>query len=66
MKKITLKELPFETQFYWQGVRYKQLLRPKTQRGNFSVYCYPSNDIQARSIEISSTEVVKPVVKVFA
>ncbi len=63
-KKVLLKEIPYETQFYWKGKRYKQLIRPKQPKGSFTIVCYPIKEPFAEWVTMPAGRVIKPVVKV--
>jgi hypothetical protein len=60
---IRLRDIEYQTQFYWKGDRYKQVIRPKTKKKVFSVTCRRARDPMAPWVQMPSGRVVKPVVR---
>lgn len=60
---MKLKELDYQTEFYWKGTRYRQLIRPKKPKGKFKVTCFVSGDWGGDLIDMPSGREVKPVIK---
>jgi len=64
---MMLKELSFETDFFWKGKRYTQVIRSKkTKRkfkGAFSVVCRLTRDPCGEWIDMPAGRKVKPVIK---
>lgn len=63
-KKVLLKEIPYEMQFYWKGKRYKQIIRPKNPKGKFVVVCYPVKEPCSDYINMPAGRIIKPVITV--
>ena len=57
---MTLKQLLYETDFYWKGVRYTQVIRPKSSKGRFVIVCRPARG-QGKWIDMPWDTEVKPV-----
>lgn len=60
---MKLKDVPYRYDFYWNGERYKQVLRPKFQRGKFNVVCRLLSDPYSKWVDMPSGRQVKPVVR---
>lgn len=59
-----LKDIPYKTEFYWKGKRYKQFMRPKHPTGKFTVICYLARSPDNEYIDMPSGRLIKPVVRV--
>lgn len=57
---MKLRELSYKTEFFWEGVRYTQVIRPKFPLGKFIVVCRPSRD-QGKWVDMPANREVKPV-----
>jgi len=59
-----LEDIPYETEFYWEGERYRQFLRPKHPKGKFTVICYLAKSMDSERVDMPSGRLIKPVVRV--
>lgn len=61
---MIIGEIPYTTQFYWKGVRYKQVIRPKGLYGKgFTVVCVEAKSPLKPWVDMPSGRTVKPVVR---
>jgi hypothetical protein len=60
---ITIKDIPYEQQFYWKGVRYKQIIRPKNPEGKFHIYAYDVSSGNSEWLKMPSGRKIKPVTR---
>jgi len=60
---MKLKDIDYQTEFYWKGKRYKQLIRPKKPKGKFSVVCCLSPTWGEEWVRMPGGREVKPVIK---
>jgi len=60
---MTLGEIHYESDFYKDGKRYKQLIRVKHPRGVHSVVCCTGPQYEV-IVDVLSTENIKPVVRI--
>lgn len=61
---VSIKDLSYKQDFYWNGVRYRQLIRPKCPRGPFKIYACDVSVANYGAIEMPSCRKVKPVMRV--
>jgi len=59
-----LKDIPYKTEFYWKGKRYRQFMRPKFPEGNFTVLCYLAKSYDNPIVKMPGGRLIKPVVRV--
>lgn len=59
-----LKDISYETDFYWKGRKYKQLIRPKSPKGSYSILCMIKGDYAGVFVEMPSGRQVKPIIRV--
>ncbi len=59
---MKLKNVPYKHDFYWQGNRYVQFIRPKVNpKGKFEITCYLKTDPCREYIDMPAGREVKPV-----
>jgi len=58
----TLKQVSFEDDFFWKGVRYTQVIRPKTTKGKFIIVCRPTREPCGKWVDMPAGRKVKPVI----
>ena len=59
----TIKDISYKQQFYWKGVRYKQIIRPKNPKGKFTIVCCDVSNGQSEWLDMPSGRKIKPVVR---
>lgn len=60
----TIKSIPYEQDFYWQGKRYRQVIRPKNPKGKFNIIVRLADNPCRDWLEMPSGRKVKPIVRV--
>ena len=60
VKSYTLKDISYETDFFWKGIRFTQVIRPKNPKGKFTVICRPTRT-QGKWVEMPGGRKIKPV-----
>jgi len=60
---MKLGEVPYENDFYWQGQRYTQFMKPKIIIKPCDVMCYLAKSPDGRYFDMPSEIIVKPVIK---
>ena len=63
---MKLKDIDYQTEFYWKGQRYKQVIRPKKQyvkNKAFKIVCCLSPTYGEPWVDMPSGREVKPVIK---
>lgn len=63
----TIRSIPYATDFYWKGIRYTQVIRPKTLPGQPKpkvVICSKKHDICDGFFEMPLGIKVKPVIRI--
>jgi len=58
-----IKSISYDTDFYWRGNRYTQVIRPKKPNNKFSILCRLFADPCGEYIDMPAGRKVKPVVK---
>ena len=61
---ISIKDIPYEQNFYWKGAKYRQIIRPKKPRGPFVIYACDVTKMDSSYVKMPSGRKVKPVVRV--
>ena len=60
---MKLKDVPYETDFFYKGKKWVQFIRPKMpNRKIFHIICYLKSDPCSERVEIKSNVEVKPIV----
>ncbi len=59
---MELQHLSYKDDFFWEGVRYTQVIRPKGMK-NYSITCRPTRDPSGVWVEMPAEREVKPVIK---
>ncbi len=62
---MKLKDVPFESEFYWKGKRYRKFIQPRPEfmpKKAFKIPCYLVRE-QAYYIDMPSGREVKPMVR---
>jgi hypothetical protein len=60
---MMLKQLSYETDFFWKGSRYTQVIRPKKPKGKFLITCRPTRNPCGEWLDMPAGRKVKPVLK---
>lgn len=64
---ITIRQIPYKTDFYWKGDRYTQVIRPKVLPDNLkpkNVICSKKYHISDGFFEMPLGRKVKPVIRI--
>lgn len=61
---VSIKDIPYEQQFYWKGNKYMQVIRPQKPRGPFVIYACDVTLGFEMCVKMPSGRKVKPVVRV--
>lgn len=60
---IKLKDVPYKLDFYHDGIRYQQYIKPKNAIGNFAILCITAKVYPWREKWFHALDEVKPVIK---
>lgn len=61
---ITIRQISYETDFYWKGERYKQVIRMKDPKSKAKIICRKARDPCSDYVEMPPGRVIKPVIRI--
>lgn len=61
---ITIRQIPFNVDFYWKGERYKQCIRMKNPKTKSKVLCYKTHDQYSGYFEMPMGRIIKPIIRI--
>ncbi len=60
---MRLGEIAFEFDFFWKGVRYTQVIRPKYVEDLYTIVCRQARSLETPYLYFTSDTEIKPVLK---